>query len=187
MQRHPTGGSAGAVSEQTQEGPACTEGPLLLSLPRKTTHPAVTDNLKDGRIRNDAALIWALSHTHINETFWFKLEVNRLYSNLRQIMSLLQSNCSLESRPNCFKMVRLQYSRRKLCETPLLPSHPMNEWVSEYTRAVGFLFGFGLLVLEFGWGMRILEVVYNEMHSNSELLNLGDSLNNALFNLGERS
>lgn len=52
---------------------------------------------------------------------------------------------------------------------------------------MGFLFGFGLLVLEFGWGMRILEVVYNEMHSNSELLNLGDSLNNALFNLGERS
>lgn len=57
QRRHPTGGSAEAVSEQTQEGPACTEGPLLLSLPRKTTHPAVTDNLKDGRIRKDAALI----------------------------------------------------------------------------------------------------------------------------------
>lgn len=96
--------------------------------PRKTTHLLVTDNLKDGRIRNDAALIWALSHTHINETFWFKLEVNRHYSNLTQIMSLLQSSCSLESRPNCFKMVRLQYSRRKLCETHFSP--PPHEWMS---------------------------------------------------------
>lgn len=109
-------------------GSSLQRGPTS-PFPRKTTHPLATDNLKDGRIRNDAALIGALSHTHINETFWFKLEVNRHYSNLRQIMSLLQSSCSLESRPNCFKMVRLQYSRRKLCETPVLPSPP---WMNEF-------------------------------------------------------